>query len=144
MVATQYGFLSTSFSVMLVQSLPPFLVIHRKPSSVPAQRTSGLRGDSASAVALPCLVRVISGEMISAIVALLDRLEHVVAAAVEDVRVRRGKDVRRVPVEAITRRALSPTCAAATTAPRRRGRQRQPLAASRAGLIEARSPVRRL
>src|SRR5262245_50708705 len=63
-VATQSGFLRPTFSAMLVHSLPPLRVIHRLPSSVPAHRTSGFRGDSASAVALPCLVRVMSGEMI--------------------------------------------------------------------------------
>ena len=62
-------------------------VTHRQPSSVPAQSTSGFRGDSASAVPLPCLVRVISGEIGLQVVALLDRPEHVLAGRVEDARV---------------------------------------------------------
>src|SRR5215831_109069 len=44
-------------------SWPPSRVIHRLPSSLPTQSTSALRGDSASALALPRLVRVISGEI---------------------------------------------------------------------------------
>ena len=47
----------------LVHFWPPSRVTQRAPSSLPTQRTSGLRGDSASAVALPRFVRVISGEM---------------------------------------------------------------------------------
>src|SRR5207237_2299679 len=62
-VATHRGPGRPTFSVTLVQSLPPLRVTHRKPSSVPAQSTSALRGDSERAVALPRFVRVISGEI---------------------------------------------------------------------------------
>src|SRR5437762_1928638 len=47
----------------LVHFRPPSRVTHKAPSSVPTQSTSGFRGDSASAVALPRFVRVISGEI---------------------------------------------------------------------------------
>ena len=41
----------------------PSRVNQTAPSSEPTQSTSGFMGDSLRAVALPCLVRVISGEM---------------------------------------------------------------------------------
>src|SRR5579871_4683991 len=64
MVETQRPAGSPTLSATFVQILPPSRVTQRLPSSVPTQSVSGLRGDSASAVALPRLVRVISGEMI--------------------------------------------------------------------------------
>jgi hypothetical protein len=63
MVATQRGPGRPTLSATLVHLTPPSRVTHRLPSSVPAQSTSGLRGDSARAVAEPRRVRVISGEM---------------------------------------------------------------------------------
>src|SRR5437899_1942489 len=62
-VATHRGPGSPTFSVTFVQSLPPLRVTHNAPSSLPAQSTSALRGDSESAVALPRFVLVISGEI---------------------------------------------------------------------------------
>ena len=47
----------------LVQLAPASLVTHRWPSSVPAHSTSGVRGDSPSAVMLPFGERVMSGEI---------------------------------------------------------------------------------
>src|SRR5262249_13159064 len=63
MVATQNGLGRPTLPVMFFQLTPPSRVSHSWPSSVPAQSTSGLRGDSDRAVALALPLRVISGEM---------------------------------------------------------------------------------
>src|SRR5262245_31299460 len=61
MVATQKGFGRPTLLVTFFQLAPPSRVTHSWPSSVPAHTTSGLRGHSDRAVALP--LRVISGEI---------------------------------------------------------------------------------
>src|SRR2546423_510163 len=51
MVATQRGPGRPTLSATLVHFAPPSRLTHKAPSSVPTQSTSGLRGDSARAVA---------------------------------------------------------------------------------------------
>src|SRR5262245_37202816 len=63
MVATQKGLGRPTLAVRFFQLTPPSRVSHSWPSSVPAHRTSGLRGHSARAVALALPLLVVSGEM---------------------------------------------------------------------------------
>ena len=63
MVATQRGPGRPTLSSTRFHSWPPSRLTWTAPSSVPTQSTSGFRGDSASAVAEPRFVRVISGEI---------------------------------------------------------------------------------